>query len=212
MDAAETHPTRAALVQAALELFGQQGFDATSTRQLAERAGVNVAAISYHFGGKAGLRSACAQAVVSRISQAFGAAMDSDMPQSPAAAADQIEAVLRRLVSLLVAAPDTQGMVAFVLRELSHPGEVTDTIYSQVFAPRHAHLCRLWAIATGQPPEAEATRLTVFSIIGQVLYFRIAQPIVERRMDWAGIGQEQAGQIADVVVRNLRATLERHQI
>jgi AcrR family transcriptional regulator len=47
--------TRARLLQAAIRLFAHQGFAKTSTRELAEAAQVNVAAISYHFGDKAGL-------------------------------------------------------------------------------------------------------------------------------------------------------------
>jgi TetR/AcrR family transcriptional regulator, regulator of cefoperazone and chloramphenicol sensitivity len=46
---------RERLLRAGLELFAQQGFAKTSTRELAETAGVNVAAISYYFGDKAGL-------------------------------------------------------------------------------------------------------------------------------------------------------------
>ncbi len=46
---------RARLLQAGLQLFAHQGFSATSTRELAEAAQVNVAAISYYFGDKAGL-------------------------------------------------------------------------------------------------------------------------------------------------------------
>jgi TetR/AcrR family transcriptional regulator, regulator of cefoperazone and chloramphenicol sensitivity len=47
--------TRARLLASGLRLFAQQGFAKTSTRELAEDAGVNVAAISYYFGDKAGL-------------------------------------------------------------------------------------------------------------------------------------------------------------
>jgi AcrR family transcriptional regulator len=47
--------TRARLLASGLRLFAQQGFAKTSTRELAEDAGVNIAAISYHFGDKAGL-------------------------------------------------------------------------------------------------------------------------------------------------------------
>lgn len=47
--------TRARLLLAGLQLFAQQGYAKTSTRELAEAASVNVAAISYHFGDKAGL-------------------------------------------------------------------------------------------------------------------------------------------------------------
>lgn len=51
----DTPDTRERLLQASLRLFALQGFAKTSTRELAEAAQVNVAAISYHFGDKAGL-------------------------------------------------------------------------------------------------------------------------------------------------------------
>ncbi len=54
-DAAAAPDTRQRLLQAGLRLFAQQGFAKTSTRELAETAAVNIAAISYHFGDKAGL-------------------------------------------------------------------------------------------------------------------------------------------------------------
>ena len=47
--------SRERLLNAALALFADQGFAKTSTREIAEAAGVNVAAISYYFGDKAGL-------------------------------------------------------------------------------------------------------------------------------------------------------------
>jgi AcrR family transcriptional regulator len=47
--------SRERLLQAALALFAQHGFSKTSTREIAEAAQTNVAAISYYFGDKAGL-------------------------------------------------------------------------------------------------------------------------------------------------------------
>ena len=46
---------RQRLLLSGLRLFAHQGFSKTSTRELAEAAQVNVAAISYYFGDKAGL-------------------------------------------------------------------------------------------------------------------------------------------------------------
>lgn len=46
---------RAHLLQTALRLFSENGFAKTSTRQIAQAAGVNIASISYYFGDKAGL-------------------------------------------------------------------------------------------------------------------------------------------------------------
>ncbi len=43
------------ILEAADELFGEIGFDATTTREIAERANVNKALIHYHFQSKQGL-------------------------------------------------------------------------------------------------------------------------------------------------------------
>ena len=48
-------PARERLLRAGLRLFAEQGYTKTSTRELAEVAGVNIASISYYFGDKAGL-------------------------------------------------------------------------------------------------------------------------------------------------------------
>lgn len=50
--------TRMALLEAALVLFGERGFEGTSTRDIAGLAGCNQGLISFHFGGKEGLYDA----------------------------------------------------------------------------------------------------------------------------------------------------------
>ena len=44
--------TRASILQAALEEFSEKGFDGTSTRLIAAKAGVHHALIKYHFQSK----------------------------------------------------------------------------------------------------------------------------------------------------------------
>src|SRR6516164_2534012 len=43
------------LIEAGLEIFGALNLEGATTRQLAQHAGVNQAAIPYYFGGKEGL-------------------------------------------------------------------------------------------------------------------------------------------------------------
>ncbi len=50
--------TRQTILDAAETLFAEQGYAATSMRQLTSAAGVNLAAVSYHFGGKEELTKA----------------------------------------------------------------------------------------------------------------------------------------------------------
>ncbi len=47
--------TRQAIMKAAVRLFAEKGFQATSVRDIVAKAGVNQAAINYHFKGKDGL-------------------------------------------------------------------------------------------------------------------------------------------------------------
>jgi len=58
-----TSPTPDLLVATARELFAQQGYDGTSIRAITERAGVNLAAVTYHFGTKEALYAAVVASV-----------------------------------------------------------------------------------------------------------------------------------------------------
>ena len=204
--------TRQALVRAALKLFGQQGFDGTSTREIAAEANANIGSIAYHFGGKEGLRLAAADFIVDTIrtisTQAMGAAGDLPEKHLTAEAAEaQLFAALDRMLAFIIAQPEAGEIVQFVLRELAHPTATLDRIYAGVFEPTHRRLCLIWEQATGEPAESERTRLTVFTLIGQVIYFRIAREPVMRRMGWTEIGDAEAGKVAATAADNLAALL-----
>ncbi|RVB74488.1 MULTISPECIES: DUF1956 domain-containing protein [unclassified Mesorhizobium] len=211
-EASPADMTRAALVRAALRLFGRQGFDGTSTREIAAEAKANIGSIAYHFGGKEGLRNAAADYIVDTIQTIAGQAIGN--LQAPAAAMADPEAArahlfvaLERMVAFIAARPEAGEIVQFVLRELSHPTAALDRIYDGVFEPAHRRLCLIWEQATGEPAESEATRLTVFTLIGQVVYFRIGREAVMRRMGWRAIGDAEAAKIAAAVTDNLGAIL-----
>lgn len=51
----ETTGSRERILQAATHLFAEHGYDATSTRTIAEAVGLNIATVAYHVGGKADL-------------------------------------------------------------------------------------------------------------------------------------------------------------
>jgi TetR/AcrR family transcriptional regulator len=59
--------SRAALLAAGTELFAAHGFDGVSVSAIAEKAGVNKAMISYHFGGKRDLYAAILAATFQEI-------------------------------------------------------------------------------------------------------------------------------------------------
>ena len=61
--------TRRALLRAGARLFPEKGFDGVSVEDLATRAGVNKALISYHFGGKRGLYVAVLESAFAEMAE-----------------------------------------------------------------------------------------------------------------------------------------------
>ena len=61
--------TRQALLRAGAELFSERGFDGVPTSEVAARAGVNKALISYHFRGKRGLYVAILESAFASLAE-----------------------------------------------------------------------------------------------------------------------------------------------
>lgn len=202
------HPTRISLIQAALRQFGRDGFAAASTRSIAAEAGTNISSIAYHFGGKDGLRLACADFVAARVGQVARVLPGDPALLTPAGARRILRRLLRRIV-LFLTAPAAEPVVAFLLRELAQPNSpVPDRLYQTLIESRHRALCRIWSAATGRPAEDDDVKLAVFSIVGQAAYFRLAAPVVQRRMDWDGYPPAAIRAIARRLLFNLDAILE----
>src|SRR5262245_58898647 len=67
--------TRERILAAALEIFSQAGFDGTTTRELAARAGVNLGLIKYYFGTKEKLWRAAVDRAATALPEALAGAV-----------------------------------------------------------------------------------------------------------------------------------------
>ncbi|MGH7288531.1 MAG: TetR/AcrR family transcriptional regulator, partial [Myxococcota bacterium] len=63
--------TRERLVEAALQVFASHGFEGATTREIARRAGVALAALPYHFTTKEALWKAAADRIFGRLGDTF---------------------------------------------------------------------------------------------------------------------------------------------
>ncbi len=202
-------PTRENLILAAIDLFGRNGFDGTSTRAIAARAGANIAGIAYHFGSKAGLRLACADYIAELAGQRLVPLLpDAEISAlTPEQAEARLGAVLDLLVGFIVADPRGERFARFMIREQMDLSPAFERVFTAFIAPMHRRACRLWAAATGQDADSEMTALRVFSFVGQIVYFRVGRQVVLRRLGWETIGMEEAVRIAAVARRNLVAAI-----
>jgi AcrR family transcriptional regulator len=86
---------KARLRQAALSLFSSKGFAGSSLRRIAQRAGVSLALIGHHYGGKAQLRDVVEAWIIQLMSQKNEASAErgASIDSAACALARDIEAV-----------------------------------------------------------------------------------------------------------------------
>jgi len=198
--------TRTALIDAAIRLFGERGYDAVSTRDIADLAAANIGSIAYHFGGKPGLRLACAEHVIANIAATVGPAFLRPLPPlTPDQALETIERMMRVFTNFWMVSEGSQSFVNFMLREMLVKGEVSELFYSVWMKPMHKRFCELFGIATGRDPCSHEVKIAVFSFIGQVFHFRVGQPLIMRRLEWDELGEREADHVVEGLVRNTRA-------
>lgn len=197
--------TQAALIAAGMHLFNLHGFAGASTRAIADHAQTNVASIAYHFGGKEGLRAACAAEVARLIGQAVGQA--APQPVGPSQARAAIRSTLTRVAGFLLDGTAPPDAIGFMLREMTEQGPGANLVYQKMIEPTHDRLCILWAVATGLPEQSEQVRLAAFALMGQLFYFRMAEGMVHRRMRWRSYGPREITQIVETLQRSVEAAL-----
>ncbi len=75
-------PGRERVIEAALELFGERGYDATSIAEIGERAGIAKSVLYHYFDSKAKLYEAVVKSETSDLLERVAAAVPAD-PEAP---------------------------------------------------------------------------------------------------------------------------------
>src|SRR6195952_3680557 len=136
--------TKTRLLLAAIEVFGRHGFEAASTRILAEAADVNLQSIAYYFDSKEGLYLAVAQHIVERIqgrvrpliehvhTQLAGHGPMKRVPREEAR--DLLQGVLTNMARLFLH-EESAPWARFMIREQMDPTAAFDIVYARVLSP-----------------------------------------------------------------------------
>ena len=121
--------TRQKLLDAALEAFSENGFKGTSTRDIADRAGVHHPLITYHFKNKEELWRAAADRVFSEFSAALMTARRAADSKSPR---ERMAAMIRAYVRY---AAGTPALHKLMLQESSRSSARLDWLIDMHLKP-----------------------------------------------------------------------------
>lgn len=132
--------TSALIARSALLHFAAQGYDATSLREIAGDAGVDVALVAYRFGGKEGLW----KAIVSQAARDLHTALQ-------AAEADRapVEWLRHAMRSFIAYLPDRPEVPRLLLRDITIDSERSHWLLDELSSPLHSHFYDLAVAAAG---------------------------------------------------------------
>lgn len=206
----EADDTRSTLIRAGIDLFGRQGYDGTSTREIARAAGVNIAGIAYHFGGKSGLHRACGEAIATIVLDSIGVVDTSGAMidrLDPDTAGEIFVAAARGLALFMLGRPEAESIARFMVREQMDPSPTFTVLYETLIRPRHEAMCRLFARATGEEATSEAVVIAVSAMFGEIMFFRVGRATALARLGWDQIDAGRLETILSVVTASMCATI-----
>ena len=129
------HETRTRILDAAEELFMLQGFGGTSMRLLTAKAGVNLAAVNYHFGSK----DALIEAVFRRRLDPMNVARIAALEALEASGTPDADAIIRAFVGaslrMLEDAKGGRNFIRLLGRTYTEPAKGIRHLIGQMYAP-----------------------------------------------------------------------------
>ena len=187
--------TRAKLLDAAAEVFAEVGYHRATVRKICARAGVNGALVNYHFGDKLELYAQ----VLKRLASAarIGAVRAALHQKAPP------ETVLREAIKARLRGVAAGGQTGWLFRILAHeitqPTPAMTRLIDGVLRPLYNQLYEIVGALMGLPADDEQTHLCAHSIMGQVIIYALAAPVLARLLPDMKMTPGNLDRIADHV-------------
>lgn len=152
------------LLKAAFELFALRGIDGVSTREIVRKAGVNIHAISYYFGGKEGLYEAVVDYVInfmkaeSKSVLHFKEYSEGIDDLTPSQAEQRLLRVLRDFIDFDFM-PKNKYVALFLLRENFYPSKYNKRFCENITSPSNEIILKCVSKITGLKADDAKTAL-----------------------------------------------------
>jgi AcrR family transcriptional regulator len=201
--------TRQRLIEVAVEVFSELGFEGAGTRTIVERAQANLVSIPYYFGSKLGLYHAAAEYIGTNIVERFRPAYERAQ-QGLLETGLTHEETLRKFTEFIVEfarimlggdTPRSWGQ--FIYREQFDPTgafEILHTKFAPLLEVGFEYVSRL----TKRPAEAPETRIQFMAILAMVKFTRVDRASVLRSTGWKSFGEEEIGIVTEMLRRNMQ--------
>ena len=192
------------VLRAAGQLFAERGFHGTTMRDIAERAGANVASGHYHFGSKRDLYVAVLRANFAEVRGALRrGGVQIDEARLARMRPAELEALMAKRVELMLdnllgPPPSLHGTL--MMREMLDPSDALPIVVVEFIQPmidEMAAIVRRLAPRLGE----DAIFGCVCSIMGQGLFYRLTRPATLQILGLDEFTPAHLGRLASHIAR-----------
>ncbi|MEO1388355.1 MAG: CerR family C-terminal domain-containing protein [Cyanobacteria bacterium J06634_6] len=202
------------LIEAGIEAFSTQGYEAASTRSIVEKAGVNLGAIPYYFKNKEGLYHAVAEHIALYLDEpeinAAIARIDSKT-KSPSISKEQALDLMHELfeafMTTLLSADRPDLWIRFIFRELAEPSSVFDILNEKVVRKTINPCAALISKILDKPIDDPECTVRAFSLFGQILIFRAMKQVTLKSLHWDDFDNDRLELIRTVIHQQVNDAL-----
>ncbi len=172
----ELDSTRTRLLDAAGDIFADNGFTATTIQMISQRAGANIASVNYYFGSKENLYHEVL---------AYGRQINGEAAQylEDLAADDEphmaLEKFIRQYLSRLLSPNRPEWYNKLIAREIAEPTSALDELIRIKIEPMRAHLSSIVRSLHGEVSEALNQQI-MECIVGQCLFYYRCRHVILR--------------------------------
>jgi len=200
--AAEGSDTTRRILMAAAEEFARRGYASARVRDIVQAARVNLAAVNYHFGGKAGLYAATLRHLAS-ARRADGPERRGQSPQ--ARLHREVFAMLERFIGAKSASP----LSRILAHEAMNPTPHHDRLVEDMLRPRlESFRVLVRALAGPRVSDAEVAGAAV-GIVGQCLVYLSARGPIDHVHPELTQGRDACKRLAREITDFALAGIER---
>ncbi|MGA1825597.1 MAG: CerR family C-terminal domain-containing protein [bacterium] len=172
----EPSETKLSLILAAGELFAELGLEGVGIRTIAKKAGVNIAAVNYHFGSKEHLYTETLKyaALHGGGIHPISLSKDGEDIQGPAEIAESLYTYIKEKFVSLFASGQSSWYSKLIIRSLLEPTPSLQSTVDQIFLPTMESLITIIQRADPNMTKEKA-RLWAFSIEGEIAFYGICK-------------------------------------
>jgi TetR/AcrR family transcriptional regulator, regulator of cefoperazone and chloramphenicol sensitivity len=210
--ASRTDVTKNKMLEVAVDAFGIAGYEGVSTRELADRAGVNLGAIRYHFGDKKGLYQSAVQYVADGLRERMSPTLQEVDRRVTRAGISREELMdllcqlLSGFASQLLRPGISDSWARLLIREQMDPTESFAILYSVMRLVTEGTALIVGKILDA-PKDSEDVRIRTMALLGQAIVFRSHRAAALRFVGWKNLGPREIFKVQAVVSNQCRAIL-----